>query len=149
MENRASCERIVNQLKEFPVEGSIAVLMFDMNNLKLANDFLGHQGGDKIISRFSQIIRDEAKEFGFIGRYGGDEFLAVFEKADEARANEYLARVGERIAAYNSLQVNDIEKISFAAGVTVGSLSTTGIDDMIYEADRNMYANKRDMKKKM
>jgi diguanylate cyclase (GGDEF)-like protein len=121
--------------------------MFDMNNLKLANDFIGHQGGDNIITQFARIIGEEAKNYGFMGRYGGDEFLGVFERADAATAEEYLARVNERIAAYNSLLVNDIEKISFAAGVTAGLLAEVGIDDMIYLADRNMYANKRDMKK--
>jgi hypothetical protein len=30
---------------------------------------------------------------------------------------------------------------------TRGYAEATGIDDMIYEADRNMYANKRAMKK--
>jgi diguanylate cyclase (GGDEF)-like protein len=123
--------------------------MFDMNDLKLANDFLGHQGGDRLITQFAKIIGAEAKDCGFIGRYGGDEFLAVFENADAAKARQYLQRVNEQIAAYNSLQVNDIEKISFSAGIAAGSLAQTGIDDMIYEADRAMYANKREMKKRM
>ncbi|MDR0876363.1 MAG: diguanylate cyclase [Clostridiales Family XIII bacterium] len=149
MENRASCERLISRLKETPGQDAIAVVMFDMNNLKMANDFLGHQGGDKIISQFAKIITEEAKEYGFIGRYGGDEFLGIFEKASGERAEEYLVKVRDRIAAYNSLQVNDIEKISFAAGVSEGRLDETGIDDMIYDADRNMYANKREMKRKM
>jgi diguanylate cyclase (GGDEF)-like protein len=149
LENRASCERLITRLKETPVEHSVAVLMFDMNNLKMANDFLGHQGGDQIILQFAKVLAEEAKDYGFVGRYGGDEFLGIFEKADEARAEEYLARVRDQITAYNSLQVNDIEKISFAAGISVGLLEATGIDDMIYEADRNMYANKREMKRSL
>ncbi|MFP3154879.1 GGDEF domain-containing protein [Lachnospiraceae bacterium ZAX-1] len=147
LENRASCERAIESLKEYPPQESIAVLMFDMNNLKLANDFLGHQGGDQLITQFAKIIGTEAKGYGFIGRYGGDEFLAIFKNADEAKAEEYLVLVNEQILAYNSLQVNDIEKISFAAGISVGFLKDARIDDMIYEADRNMYANKREMKR--
>jgi diguanylate cyclase (GGDEF)-like protein len=147
LENRASCERVITRLKETPGQDSIAVVMFDMNNLKMANDFLGHQGGDKIIMQFAKILATEAKGYGFVGRYGGDEFLGVFEKADGVLAEEYLAKVRDQISAYNSLQVNDIEKISFAAGVSEGYPETTGIDDMIYEADRNMYNNKREMKK--
>jgi diguanylate cyclase (GGDEF)-like protein len=148
LNNRASCERVIERLKEDSPPEPIAVLMFDMNNLKLANDFLGHQGGDKIITHFAKILGEEAKDYGFVGRYGGDEFLGIFEKSDEAKANEYIARVNEQVNAYNSLQVNDIEKISFAAGATSDTLKNFGIDDMIYEADRNMYSNKRDMKKR-
>jgi diguanylate cyclase (GGDEF)-like protein len=149
LENRAGCERVIKRLKENPPPDTIAVLMFDMNNLKLANDFIGHQGGDRIITQFAKVIGEEAKGYGFVGRYGGDEFLGIFEKADAAKAAEYLDRVNEQIAAYNSLQVNDIEKVSFAAGISVASLSNVEIEDMIYEADRDMYANKREMKKKM
>ncbi|MDR0852931.1 MAG: GGDEF domain-containing protein [Clostridiales Family XIII bacterium] len=149
LENRASCERMIEKLKEGSSSESLAVLMFDMNNLKLANDFLGHQGGDKIILQFAKIIDKESKDFGFIGRYGGDEFLGIFENSDELRAREYLSQVNEQINAYNSLQVNDIEKVSFAVGVATGSLDATSIDDLIYEADRNMYTNKREMKKAM
>jgi diguanylate cyclase (GGDEF)-like protein len=149
LENRASCERLIARYKASPPQGSVAVLMFDMNNLKLANDFLGHQGGDQIIFNFAKIIGNEAKDFGFVGRYGGDEFLAVLERADESRAEEYLQRVNSQIAAYNSLRVNDIEKISFAAGIASGTLADNEIDDLIYAADRNMYANKREMKKSL
>jgi diguanylate cyclase (GGDEF)-like protein len=148
LENRASCERLIERLKENPTHDSVAVLMFDMNNLKLTNDFLGHKSGDQLILHFAQIISDEAKDYGFVGRYGGDEFLGIFENADEARAEEYLSRVSIKISAYNSMQASELEKISYAAGLTVGTLASDGIDDMIYEADRNMYANKRKMKEK-
>jgi diguanylate cyclase (GGDEF)-like protein len=147
LENRASCERLIARLKDTPPAESVAVLMFDMNNLKLANDFLGHQGGDRIIKQFAKILGQEAKDYGFIGRYGGDEFLGIFENANQERAEAYIARVREQTAAYNSLQVNELEKISFAAGTTAAPLADSGIDGMIYEADRAMYANKREMKK--
>jgi diguanylate cyclase (GGDEF)-like protein len=149
MENRASCERKISACKDAPGEGEVAVIMFDMNNLKLANDFLGHQGGDKIIVNFAKILMEVAAEYGFVGRYGGDEFLAVFEGDNARKVEDYLAKVNEQVVAFNSIQVNEIEKISFAAGHTVSSLSETGMDDMIYEADRNMYNNKREMKKHM
>ncbi|MDR0838616.1 MAG: diguanylate cyclase [Oscillospiraceae bacterium] len=149
LENRAGCERKISSLKHNPTADSLVVIMFDMNNLKLANDFLGHQGGDQIIAQFARIIGAEAKDFGFIGRYGGDEFLAIFEKSDASKARDYLERVADQITAYNSLRVNDLEKISFAAGVSTGLLSNMEIEDMIYEADRNMYANKREMKKSL
>ncbi|MDR0831981.1 MAG: GGDEF domain-containing protein [Bacillales bacterium] len=149
LENRASCERLITHLKANPSDNNLAVLMFDMNNLKLANDFLGHQGGDKIIAKFASILNEESKGFGFIGRFGGDEFLGIFENADLNKAEEYLALVNNQVSAFNSLQVNEIEKISFASGISIGHLSRTTVDDMIYEADRNMYANKRQMKLKL
>jgi diguanylate cyclase (GGDEF)-like protein len=147
MENRASCEREIMRIKESEESKRLAVLMFDMNNLKLANDFLGHQGGDVIIAKFAEIIRVVAKDYGFIGRYGGDEFLGIFENVATSKVEEYLERINEKVAEYNSLQVNDIEKIAFAVGYELASTEDTGIDDMIFAADKAMYVNKRKMKK--
>jgi diguanylate cyclase (GGDEF)-like protein len=149
LENRASCERVMERLKNSGSIANFALLMFDMNNLKTANDTLGHQAGDKMITQFAKIIGEEAKDYGFLGRYGGDEFLAVFENADTTKADEYLKRVNFRVATYNSQNANSIEHISFAVGVVVGSLADSDIDDLVYEADRAMYANKRAMKKQI
>jgi diguanylate cyclase (GGDEF)-like protein len=147
LNNRASCEKEILKFKQVDSDKEILVAMFDMNNLKKANDALGHQAGDKIIINFSKILADNAKDYGFIGRYGGDEFLGIFEKANDRVFKEYISGVDKKINEYNSTQVNEIEKISYAAGISFGSLAEKAIDDRIYEADRNMYEKKREMKK--
>ncbi|HBT95050.1 MAG TPA: hypothetical protein DEB24_02605, partial [Coriobacteriia bacterium] len=73
--NRASCEQRVAELMATPPEQKVTAFMFDMNDLKLTNDFLGHQGGDKIIVAFAAILAEAAEPYGFLGRYGGDEFV--------------------------------------------------------------------------
>jgi diguanylate cyclase (GGDEF)-like protein len=146
LENRASCERLINEIKASPPEDSIAVIMFDMNNLKLVNDFIGHQGGDKVIIQFAAILKETSAKYGFIGRYGGDEFLGIFKKTNEDLVKTFISEMQDNTDAYNSLKVNDIEKISYAVGYAMDCPRDTGIDDLIYEADRNMYMNKREMK---
>ncbi|AEF83800.1 putative signaling protein [Treponema primitia ZAS-2] len=148
IENRASCERLINKLKTYPPEKDIVVIMFDMNNLKLTNDFFGHKGGDKIIKDFAQFLKSEVRESDFVGRYGGDEFLAIFQNANDAAAESYLSRLNSRIVARNSICVNELEKISYAAGHVLGSLGKTTMEDLINQADKNMYARKLQMKRK-
>lgn len=146
MPNRASCEREISGIVEKHSDGPIGVLMMDMNNLKLTNDALGHQGGDRIIADFARVIKTEAASFGFIGRYGGDEFLGVFPDTDENSIKDYLGRVNEKIVAYNILHTRDVERISFAVGYVVETLKSMTINDMINEADKRMYLRKRQMK---
>jgi len=146
MDNRASCERLIERFRVSPGDSDIIVFMFDMNDLKLINDFLGHQGGDKVITSFGNILKDAAKEYGFIGRYGGDEFLAIFEKGDEAVAETFLRNVRERVDGYNENQVNNLEKIRYAAGYVIATPSSQDIDDIIHEADNQMYLDKRRLK---
>lgn len=146
MPNRASCEWHIDLYARDKPGGDLAVFIFDMNNLKQVNDLLGHQGGDRIIADFGRILKAEGEHFGFVGRYGGDEFLAIFPDADEARARRYLTLVNEKIVSYNLMQVNDLEKISFAAGYCVDNLARADLESMIDEADRRMYEKKRQMK---
>lgn len=144
--NRASCERAISRLSNTCIKTSVTVLMFDMNNLKIVNDFLGHRGGDRIITEFAHILNDVAPHFGFMGRYGGDEFLGIFENSDKAKTEAYIKKIQERVAAYNSVRTNDIEKISYAVGCALGHMPTDNIQELINAADREMYISKRRIK---
>lgn len=144
--NRASCEQEMERLTSNPPAESIAILMFDMNNLKKVNDELGHTHGDKIIASFGQILLREAENFGFIGRHGGDEFIAIFCNADQEKVDHYLSLINEKIVSYNVMHINELDKISFAVGSCIGKVGENRIDDMLNEADKRMYIRKRQMK---
>lgn len=144
--NRTSCEQEMDRLAKNPPATDVAILMFDMNNLKKVNDELGHTHGDKIIANFGQILLREAENFGFIGRHGGDEFLAIFPNADQGKVDHYLSLVNEKIVAYNIMHINDLDKISFAVGSFIGKVGENRIDEMLNEADKRMYVRKRQMK---
>ena len=147
LDNRASCEREILRLKEEPPENGLAVVMFDMNDLKLTNDFFGHSGGDVLISSFAGILKNAAAGSGFVCRYGGDEFLAFFENGTAADMDEFLRLAAAYAAEYNSMRTHKLEMISFAAGYTIGSPGTgMSLEDLIHEADRRMYEDKRRVK---
>lgn len=146
MPNRASCEQEIDRIETEHKNEKLAVLMFDMNNLKRVNDELGHQGGDRVIADFARIIKTEGADFGFVGRYGGDEFVALFPGQDDDGVEHYMARVNEKIISYNLLHVKELERLSFAAGYVVDTPEKMSVLTMIDEADRRMYVRKRQMK---
>ena len=146
LDNRASCERQIERIRREPGEAALAVFMFDMNDLKLTNDFLGHQGGDRIIAKFGGILKDAAKPYGFIGRFGGDEFVALFEAGNETMAAAFLEAVRCGVDEYNQVQGNKLEKIHYAAGYVIASALAQDIEDILHDADNRMYENKRMLK---
>lgn len=146
LDNRASCQRLIDCIKKSPEDKSLAVFMFDMNDLKLTNDFFGHQGGDRIISDFAQALKKAGEDKCFVGRYGGDEFLVVMDPGDEASAIEFLRNVKNQVEQYNEKQVNSLEMIRYAEGYILAHTMEQDIEDMIHEADNRMYANKRMLK---
>ena len=56
----------------------ISIIFFDLDDFKKINDNYGHNIGDKVLIRVSQIIRENIRETDLCGRWGGEEFIAAF-----------------------------------------------------------------------
>ncbi len=52
-----------------------ALMMIDLDSFKPVNDIYGHDMGDKVLIRFSEIIRSAIRSTDLAGRMGGDEFV--------------------------------------------------------------------------
>ncbi len=55
----------------------IGIIQFDVNNLKIINDTLGHEMGDLLIKNAAEIIEESFGAIGSCYRVGGDEFVAI------------------------------------------------------------------------
>ena len=60
-----------------------ALMMIDLDNFKPVNDIYGHDMGDKILIRFSEIIRSAIRSTDLAGRMGGDEFIVFCENISD------------------------------------------------------------------
>lgn len=122
---------------------SFCIGIYDINNLKVVNDSLGHEVGDKLIFNASHIISTAFRN-STIFRIGGDEFVSVSinvsESEIEIQHNEMLCLLKE----YNSISLNNID-LDIAFGYAFQS-SHVSIDELFVKADSNMYANKISIK---
>ena len=147
LNNRACCERLISRYAASPEDRDIAVFMFDMNDLKLVNDFLGHKSGDKVIIAFASILQKAAEGYCYISRYGGDEFLAISDNGEESAAEEFLQKIRTHVDEYNKLRLNKLEKIQYASGYVIANPQAMHMEDIIHEADNRMYLDKRNGKR--
>ncbi len=58
-------------------EGSIGVLLFDIDHFKSFNDTYGHQLGDEVLRRVAQAMQAVTRTEELFARYGGEEFALV------------------------------------------------------------------------
>lgn len=58
-------------------EGSVGLLMFDIDRFKSFNDTYGHQLGDEVLRQVALTMRDTARGNELFARYGGEEFALV------------------------------------------------------------------------
>ncbi len=68
------------------------LMMIDLDSFKLVNDLYGHDMGDKILIRFSEILQAVVRPIDLVGRMGGDEFIAFCQNVQEEVVIEKKAR---------------------------------------------------------
>lgn len=123
---------------------NIGFAMFDLNNLKRVNDFYGHEKGDELIQSFAALLKKASNKKYFLGRFGGDEFITIIKGCTEEMMEAYIGQVRELAEHYN--HGKDVQ-LSFAGGYAVSTREHYYLmEDILKEADKNMYLNKKMMK---
>ncbi len=69
----------------------LALVLADLDDFKLINDEYGHQAGDEVLRRFSDVLRENVRDFDLPVRYGGEEFAVLLPETGLDGA-ERLAR---------------------------------------------------------
>ena len=119
-----------------------AIVVFDVNNLKIINDTHGHDAGDKQIKSAGKIICNQFAHSP-VYRIGGDEFVAFLFGEDFKNRESLLEDFNQKI---KKNQANGEVVISF--GMTEFNKSVDKNYLAIFErADMKMYEQKQKMKK--
>ena len=122
-----------------------SVALVDLDRFKHVNDRYGHAAGDRVLSSFTRICREEIRqEIDVFARFGGDEFVILFPETDPERARSIM----ERIRATLSERPFDFDGTSFALTMSVGIASSgpesgsESVDAILARADKALYGAK-------
>lgn len=113
---------------------NIAVIYWDVNRLKYVNDNFGHIAGDRLIIKVAEAIRSSARKDDAAFRYGCDEFVMIINDGTVEIVQEILKRwesaIGKAAEGCNF-------PVSASVGYAIGERKY--LEDVIAEADKNMY----------
>lgn len=114
----------------------------DLNNLKVANDYFGHEEGDDYLRAVVSLIIKNTNPEDIVCRYGGDEFIVVFLNRRENEVIELLKNANHGLHHIRK-QKDKIYQRSFAFGVLEYNYqSELSFDEIMQILDARMYHNK-------
>ena len=145
--NKNKCEEILASEEPLPGSESTAVMVFDLNNLRIINDRQGHERGDQYIRSFAEQLRAALPEKYFVGRDGGDEFIAVLKQVDHKQVKDCLQMIREQTERYSKNHPDML--LSYAVGYALSTdFPGSNMKDLFRYADKNMYVDKNRAKMK-
>lgn len=112
---------------------SVGVIYGDISGLKLVNDNIGHEAGDKLIKDSYKLMEKYLGDS--IYRVGGDEFVSIQDGISEERLKDVVVKLKDVIS-----------RSDFHIAIGYAWVSGDGIklDDIIKQADEGMYKDKKE-----
>jgi diguanylate cyclase (GGDEF)-like protein/PAS domain S-box-containing protein len=115
-----------------------AVLLFDLDGLKLINDQYGHMTGSQALCRVADVLSFCCRDIDTAARFGGDEFALVLPETNAEAAQLVAKRIRESLA-----DDGKGPKLSISVGVAIYPQNGDSIETLLREADSGLYAMKR------
>ena len=121
---------------------SVLLFFIDVDGMKEINDVFGHAEGDAALKCTAEALETTFRDSDVIARFGGDEFAALAIEA----SGQNEATIRDRLTEY--LKSASREDSSCEFSVSLGTArfdpwNPTSIRELIAEADRAMYEQKR------
>jgi len=130
--------------KSFTKNGILALL--DLNYFKTINDTHGHIIGDKVLIFMANRLKNIEHN---VIRYGGDEFIVIFpDTITQSDAIKFLNNLRENILSKKLKANKEMFTLSFSFGIT-DFKEDDNLLDVIENADKNMYEDKIQIKKRI
>lgn len=146
--NRRHARSVMNQEKRKADSGQhvFSVAMIDIDHFKLINDRYGHETGDGVLQKFSELCGNllragdaVAMPDSTLARYGGEEFIIVLPAANAGQAAACIERL--RIAMQKLSIPRMTDSVTFSAGVTQYRPDEQ-IDPLLKRTDQALYRAK-------
>ncbi len=137
---RALIEKIESEISTRP-EGSMTLVILDIDHFKSTNDRYGHDAGDSSLKILAELMQKRVRAPNLAGRWGGEEFLLVLCDLDRSQALKFCEQLRGEIENLTIEHRQHKIKMSASFGLATHE-RVLSFHDTLRDADRALYAAK-------
>ena len=130
----------------------LSVIMYDLDFFKKVNDTYGHNAGDFILKKSSEVVKTTIRKDDILGRFGGEEFVIILPNTDIKMAYDLAERIRVAVANHSfELEVKGKDgakqKADHRQTISVGIACLTADialpEALLDFADKKLYTSKQ------
>ncbi|OOZ41030.1 diguanylate cyclase response regulator [Solemya pervernicosa gill symbiont] len=118
----------------------LSIAMVDIDHFKKINDGFGHDAGDVVLKRMSELLDEQFGVDQLVARFGGEEFCILFDGSELGDAENQLEAF--RTLIEQTTVETEAGPVNFTISVGVTESLSDNIDAMIKVADEYLYRAK-------
>lgn len=116
----------------------LSLIMGDVNGLKIINDSLGHQQGDRVLQTLADILQKISRPGDVVARWGGDEFVLLLPNTAEDASQALAQAIDGEIKTIKP----DGPVPSTGLGCATAVDFPADLSRLLKEAEDHMYSHK-------
>lgn len=121
--------------------GSVALVIVDVDGLKIVNDTFGHEAGDKLLVGAASFLVESFRQSDMVSRIGGDEFAVILHNVRENEVADICRRFRHELESakiINGLRI----PLQLSYGYAVSPDPSVTSLELFRLADNRMYRDK-------
>ena len=119
-----------------------SIAIADIDFFKKFNDCYGHDCGDMVLRKVSELLQTQVGRQGYVSHWGGEEFLIIFKHFTLEESVNFAEEIREKLHRTELRYHNDGFHVTLTIGVAAGD-SEKSIESMVKCADCALYEGKR------
>jgi diguanylate cyclase (GGDEF)-like protein/PAS domain S-box-containing protein len=121
----------------------VGLLYLDLEGFKAINASAGHHVGDEVLRKVAMRLGGLVRDEDTVARVGGDEFAILLENLEGEDGALVVAQRAAELLSEPFRTSDAAFRVGASVGLAISSPDTTGLDDLIRQADVAMYEAKR------
>jgi diguanylate cyclase (GGDEF)-like protein len=123
---------------------SMAVVMLDLDGLKIVNDTKGHTCGDVVLQAVAGVLQETVRSRDSVARMGGDEFCVLLPESSLEEAMRVAERLREEISDLVIRYRGETVQTRASLGVSSSDISGLQWQNLIDDSDAALYQAKHE-----